>query len=283
MIAVADQKVYSSWEARLRLGLTLKNGKTILNKRRHDGPLTLQRPFYPEENGTCHLYILHPPGGVVGGDALEINVRCEPDTSTLITTPAANKFYKSNGCSARQCQILNVRDGACLEWLPQETILFDGSMVESNTRVQLSEDAIFVGWEIISFGRPACNEEFTNGFFKQCFEIWKGNEPLLIDRLAIQDRPEVFKSMWGLRKKPVMGLMTVVSGDVNALCEAQDEIRDLINDVSRLSVTVIGRVLLCRCLDFSSMAIRDTFIEIWKSIRLKILNKSPCEPRIWAT
>jgi len=273
----------SSWEAHLKLGLTYKNDKTVLSKRRHDGPLTLQRPFYPEQDGTCHLYILHPPGGIVGGDSLSIDVLCEENTKTLITTPGASKFYKSNGFTAWQNQNLMVKEHACLEWLPQETILFDTTRVDSSTRVQLSEKASFIGWEIVSFGRPACKEEFMQGMFKQSFEIWKDNEPLLIDRVTISDRAEVFNSLWGLQAQPVMGLLTVVNNDSNKLAMACLKIQEMIDDVSRLSVTVIGSVLVCRCLDTNSMSIRNRFIEIWKTIRLLVLDKQPCEPRIWAT
>ena len=273
----------SGWEALLQLGLTYKDEKTVLSKRCHYGPLTLQRPFYPESDGTCHLYILHPPGGVVGGDSLSIDVSCEENTSTLFTTPGASKFYRSNGFSALQNQNLVVKGNACLEWLPQETILFDAARVSSSTRVQLGKKASYIGWEIVSFGRPACNEEFVNGEFKQSYEIWKEDEPLLIDRVTVQDRSEVFKSLWGLQEKPVMGLFTIVNDDLNSLQEAKLKIQKMIDDVRRLSVTVLGSVLICRCLDENSMSIRNMFIRIWKSIRLLILGKKPCEPRIWAT
>ena len=287
MAVSAQQLVHSvplsSWEARLQLGFTYKDNKTVLSKRRHDGPLTLQRPFYPEPDGTCHLYVLHPPGGVVGGDSLNIDVTCEANTSALITTPAANKFYKSNGYTAWQNQELVIKGQACLEWLPQETILFNGSRVNSQTIVQLEKHSSFFGWEIVSFGRPACNEEFTIGLFKQSYEIWQGDEPLLIDRVTINDRAEVFASLWGLQAQPVMGLLTIVHHDVSVLENAQLLIQEMINDVSRLSVTIVESVLICRCLDTNSMSIRDTFIEIWKMTRLLTLNKQPCEPRIWAT
>ena len=278
-----ETNTISCWEALLQLGLTYKNDKTVLSTRRHEGPLTLQRPFYPEQDGTCHLYILHPPGGIVGGDSLNIDVLCEENTTTLITTPGASKFYKSNGFTACQNQNLMVKEHACLEWLPQETILFDTARVDFSTRVQLSEKASFIGWEIVSFGRPACKEEFVQGMFKQSYEIWKDNEPLLIDRVIINDRAEVFNSLWGLQTLPVMGLLTVVNNDSSKLTIACLKIQEMIDDVSRLSVTVIGSVLVCRCLDTNSMSIRNRFIEIWKIIRLLVLDKEPCEPRIWAT
>ncbi len=287
MIATAEELENSgpifSWEAHLQLGLVQKNNKTLLNKRRHIGPLTLQRPFYPEDDGTCHLYILHPPGGVAGGDSLQLDLVCEENTSTLVTTPGASKFYQSNGFTAWQNQNLNVKESASLEWLPQETILFDGSNVNSSTKVQLKSSSSFIGWEIVSFGRPACLEEFSIGFFKQSFEIWRDDIPLLIDKVTIKDRAEVFSSLWGLQSQPVMGLMTVINPNIKLLHQTKENIQEKIKGHEYLSVSVINDVLVCRCLDTNSMSIRDQFIEIWKTIRPISINKQPCEPRIWAT
>lgn len=271
------------WSASLQFGLSFKDDKTVVGRRCHDGPLALQQAFYPESDGTCHVYVLHPPGGIVGGDSLDIEVTCDPGSSALITTPAANKFYRSNGLTATQDHAFTVQDGACLEWLPQETIVFDGARVQSSTRVHLAGRAGFLGWEIVSFGRPACGETFARGSFRQCFEIWQGAEPLLIDRIVLQDCAETLNAAWGLREQPVMGLMVVSSEDAGLLESARVQVRDMIDDVSHSSVTVMGSVLLCRSLDTSSMAIRDRFIEIWKAIRPVTLGKEPCEPRIWAT
>ncbi len=271
------------WNADLRLGLTLKNSKTILSERRHKGPLTIQRPFYPEKNDTCHLYILHPPGGIVGGDSLNVELECGVGTSAVVTTPGANKFYQSGGVFAKQSQNLIVRNNSCLEWLPQETILFNGCKVFSHTKVELNHNAKFFGWEVVSFGRPACNEEFTTGAFRHHFEIWQDKAPLLIDRVSIQDRAEVFNSVWGLREKPVMGLLAIVTNDLKVLELAQQEVRVMIENISNSSVSIVGKVLLCRYLHRNATTIRNTFVEIWKKIRLLTLNKSPCEPRIWAT
>lgn len=287
MSAIAEQlestEPIFSWEAHLQLGLVQKNKKSLLNKRRHVGPLTLQRPFYPENDGTCHLYILHPPGGVAGGDSLQLDLVCEESTSTLVTTPGASKFYQSNGFTAWQKQNLSVKKSACLEWLPQEMILFDGSNVNSATKVQLESSSTFIGWEIVSLGRPACLEEFSTGVFKQSFEIWRDNKPLLIDSINIKDRTEVFTGLWGLQSKPVMGLMTMVNPDAKPLQQAKEMVQEKIKDHAHMSVSVMGDVLVCRCLDSNSMSIRDQFIEIWKLTRPIISNKQPCEPRIWAT
>ncbi|MDE0250092.1 MAG: urease accessory protein UreD [Gammaproteobacteria bacterium] len=270
------------WEAQLRFGLTPKQGKTVVSRQRHRGPLTMQKPFHPESDGTCHAYILHPPGGVVGGDSLDIELTCDAGARALITTPAANKFYRSNGMTATQRHELRVLGTACLEWLPQETILFEGTKVNSSTKVYLEDQASFIGWEIVSVGRPACNEGFTRGSYRQSFEIWRRSEPLMIDRINLQDCSEILNAQWGLRQRPVMGLM-VVSGDEEVLEKAQDSARNLVENPGCTSVTVTGSVLLCRALDTSAMAVRNLFIDVWKVIRPVVLGKWPCEPRIWAT
>ena len=285
-MAAAAETCYGydpGWAARLQFGLTRKHDMTVVSRLHHEGPLVLQRPFYPEPDGTCHVYVLHPPGGVVGGDSLDVAVTCDAGASALITTPAANKFYRSNGLTATQDHVFTVQEGACLEWLPQETILFDGARVHSGTKVHLGDRASYLGWEIVSFGRPACEEIFDTGRFKQSLEIWSGAEPLFIDRIILQDCAEVLNAAWGLRKMPVMGLMVVSNRDVDILDVAQGRIRNMIEDTSCSSVSVTGSVLVCRCLGSSSMAIRDQFIEIWKAIRPVTLGKASCEPRIWAT
>ena len=88
--------IQQGWIAKLELNFSVSRSKTFLSKRKHIGPLTVQQPFYPEE-GLCHLYLLHPPGGVVGGDQLSIVVKTDSDSGALITTPGATKIYRSNG------------------------------------------------------------------------------------------------------------------------------------------------------------------------------------------
>ena len=140
------------WHAELDLAFARSGGRTVLTRRDHRGPLLVQRAFYPEDNGTCHVYIVHPPGGVVGGDRLTITTDVGADAAALVTTPAAGKYYRTEGPDARQEQRLTVGPGAMLEWFPQETIIFDGAQVHTRTRVALADTASFVGWESYGTG-----------------------------------------------------------------------------------------------------------------------------------
>src|SRR6476620_11342443 len=112
----------AGWEAALDLEFAARGARTILARRASIGPLVVQRPFYPEGD-VAHVYLVHPPGGVVGGDQLRLNVLAREGAHALITTPAATKFYRSDGRVAHQRQEI-VADAASIEWLPQETIVF---------------------------------------------------------------------------------------------------------------------------------------------------------------
>ena len=129
------------WRAHLELRFERRQKSTVLTHRKHVGPLLVQRPFYPEQDGTCHVYLVHPPGGVVGGDELRIDVDVRESSQCLITTPAASKFYRSSGQVAEQTANLSVAPTGRLEWLPQETILFEGAKVTQAATVSLADEA----------------------------------------------------------------------------------------------------------------------------------------------
>ncbi|WP_303908751.1 urease accessory protein UreD, partial [Thiohalomonas denitrificans] len=152
----------SGWKARLELGFEPRAGRTVLAKRIQRGPLAVQRPFHPGD-GACHVYLLHPPGGVVGGDELSVRAAAAAEAGALITTPGATKFYRSAGPRAYMEQRLNVADGGALEWLPQENIVFPGALADIRTRIDLKGQAGFIGWETLCLGRPAADERFDAG------------------------------------------------------------------------------------------------------------------------
>ena len=153
----------AGWHAALDLEFAAQGVRTVLARRSHIGPLVVQRPFYPE-GGVCHVYLVHPPGGVVGGDtARAARHSCAMAAHALITTPAATKFYRSEGSRCATDAGHLALDAATLEWLPQETILFPDAYANIATRVRLSERSRFIGWEIVCYGRPASGLPFRAG------------------------------------------------------------------------------------------------------------------------
>jgi urease accessory protein len=253
-----------------------------LAQRQHVGPLQVQRPFYPDGERACHVYILHPPGGVVGGDSLAISAAVECGAHALLTTPAAGKLYRSAGASAQLAQELNVADGAWLEWLPQETIAFDGARAASTTRVALTGTAGFIGWEILCLGRPASGETYTYGEFVQRFEIWRDGAPLWWERNALAGGAPVLHAPWGLAGRSVVATLVAVGRAPSAL----PALRELLNaeqDDGEFAVSQLRDVLVCRYLGNSAEQARAGFIAAWRLLRPALWGIEASPPRIWAT
>ena len=169
------------WQASLALQFCHTPEKTLLYSAHHVGPLTVQRPFYPEGE-TCHLYLLHPPGGIVGGDTLDISVRLDAKSHALITMPGASKFYRSSGPQARLSQHFYLEEDSTLEWLPQDTIIFPGANAALRSVFHLKASSTLLAWELYCLGRPVIAETFSHGTLESRLEIWVEDEPRLIER-----------------------------------------------------------------------------------------------------
>ncbi len=269
------------WKARLRLRFApgSKDGKTtVLAENRHSGPLVVQRPLYPEEE-VCHVCVLHPPGGVVGGDRLHLRLRIEPGGHGLVTTPGATKFYRTDGRPAEQCNELRV-EGGVLEWFPQDSIVFPGAQATISTLVDLDAAAAFIGWEIVSLGLPTRGQRFDAGSLVSRFEITRENRSLLRDRLEIEG-PSRLDSVIGLRGFPVSGLF-VATGCTPEMVEP---LRDLVtHGRNRLvGLTLLDELLVARYLGESTFEARQIFQRLWAWLRPALYGRAPCPPRIWNT
>lgn len=277
-LTASDLSTYLSkgWQARLDLRFAKCIDRTALVQREHFGPLTVQRPFYPEES-VCHVYLLHPPGGVVGGDELRIKIAAESDSHALLTTPAAAKFYRSETFWAEQTVEINIADNAAIEWLPQESIIYQGARLKTKMNLNISGTGRFIGWELFTLGRPASGEGFDAGKIDLNWHIADYNRLLLVERLRLDQG--AFKAKWGLQNFAACG--TLFAKPIG---------RDLLNAVQRLigdapyrGATLIDNLLVCRALDQRFDRLRAQFEEIYALIRSGVLDKKICMPRIWAT
>lgn len=269
-----------AWQAHLQLEFAQREGRTVLTQRKHSGPLVVQKPFYPAD-GVCHVYLLHPPGGLVGGDQLELQVLCQTHSQVLLTTPAANKFYRSLGERAVIKQIFKVEEKACLEWLPQETILYSGCQADMRTEIQLSSGSNFIGWEILCLGRPAAKEQFTSGLCRQNIELWRDDQPLVIERTRLHGDSEAIKAVWGFAGYDVGATLIATSVDASLLVA----VRAIKADVQRAltSATLIDDVLICRFLGEQARQALDYFQRVWACLRPSVIGRAAIPPRIWAT
>lgn len=268
------------WLAQLSLGFEKHADRTALTHRQHMGPLVVQRPFYPEGD-VCHVYLVHPPGGVVGGDRLEISARVNEKAHALITTPASGKFYRSAGSLAHLQQHLQVDNGAVLEWLPQDTILFAGCEVDMHTRIDLSKDAVFIGWEMLCLGRPSSGEAFDYGNCRQRFELWRDGQPLLLERSKFSGGDPLLNARWGLQGHTVTATLLATPASKDMLNAVRDVIADVDNTL--FSATLMDDVLVCRYLGNQGERARHIFSQAWAAIRPLMLERPACPPRVWAT
>ncbi|HEX7927481.1 MAG TPA: urease accessory protein UreD [bacterium] len=270
------------WQARLELGFA-KGGpdgeRTVLALRRHVGPLAVQRSFHPEPDGTCHVYILHPPGGVAGGDELVIDADVASGASALLTTPAAGKLYRTAGEDARLVQALRVASGARLEWLPQETIVFDRAQADVTTRVHLEDGAQFVGWEILCFGRPASGEQFTSGWCHTRWEVRQGERPLLLERGRYAGGDEILSAGWGLAGFPVCGTL-MGTAQPDAVEAAREALQGW--NGGRVGVTWLNGLLVACTLSHHADAAKEALTRVWHILRRE-QGRNTVLPRIWST
>lgn len=274
------------WQARLTLGLQRQGPRTILARRAHQGPLQVQRPFYPEGETVCHVALLHPPGGVVGGDELRIAIALDASAQALLTTPAAGKFYRSAGPLARQTQHLTVAPGAALEWLPQENIVYAGARVHALTHIELHGDARFFGWEILCLGRPAAGERFTTGDCRQDLELWRDGEPLYLEHGRYAGGDAVLDARWGLQGQPVTATLLcapVRPGQVEVVRAGWESLATPTVQGELATVTQLDGCLVCRYLGPSAARARRFFIVAWGLLRPAILDRPPCPSRFWTT
>jgi len=269
----------NGWLARLDLGFECRDRRTVLAKKEHSGPLTVQRPFYPEGE-VCHLYLLHPPGGIVGGDQLEIRLHVAPGAHALITTPGAAKFYRSAGALAAQRQSLRVADDGLLEWLPQENILFPGAIMRAETNIALAGSARFIGWELFSLGRPATEERFVPGNADLGLSLERDGQPLLKDHMRVQNADDLLGPS-GLRGFPIFGTFVAAGAtapDLAAVRGALPERMDF-----PFGLTLVEDLIVARCLAGAVEPANRIFRLLWGILRPRLTGHSACPPRIWAT
>ncbi|MGR0280036.1 urease accessory protein UreD [Marinomonas dokdonensis] len=278
----------SQWQAFLTLGISKTPRGSVLKTCDHKGPLYVQKAFYPEGKDTAHIYLLHPPGGLVSGDELTITANLDANTHALITTPGAGRVYRAREDKTLQHQItcLNVEQNAIMEWLPQETILYPNAHTRLENRINLAAGAKFIGWEITCFGLPANQLDFAQGQAEQGFEIRQQGQLKVRERLIVdQSTPSVLNSKAGMNGLPINGLM--VAGpfaEPAALEPLIDALRELCQVHNALcGVTLVEEYLLVRSLHSDSEQMKQLFSQCWRLIRPKLIDKQACEPRIWAT
>jgi len=281
-----------SWPAELELWFASIAGKTRLARRRHSGPLLVQKPFYPEKDGSCHVYLLHPPAGIVGGDRLAQHFHVDDGARVVLTTPGATRFYRSLGDVALQSTRVEVGAGAVCEFLPQETIIFAGANARVETTVTLAPDAVYAGWDFICLGRPAAGEGFTAGRVAQRVEIVRDGRPVWFERMVLSAGAPQLAAAFALSGQPTAGAM-VYAGALPD--DAAERVRAAIDGQGQggfgdtgglrgmFSASQLEDVVVCRYLGPRVADGKAMFVQAWDILRKLGQGKPASAPRIWAT
>lgn len=277
------------WHANLELGFSkIGQQRTILSHRKHSGPLMVQKALWPEATGVCHVIMVHPPAGFAGGDEIGIQVNVATNSHALITTPGAGKWYASNGKTAKQVIDLTVDDHAILEWLPQETMLFNQAIAQSQTTIRLAGSAAFIGWDILVIGRQTRAERFETGQYQNQLAIWHDAQLIFKDQLYFVGNDRWLLSPLGMNRR-------VVSGSFYAIPPAQqrsEQQLDALIDILRelmvrmkvpIGLTRLGYTLVARYLGDDTRHCLDAFAAIRAKCRLEWFELAEELPRIWKT
>lgn len=197
-----------TWHAQLDLDYALEAGRCVA-RFKHEGPLRILQSLYPQGPGICHNVLVHPPGGLVGGDTLDLRIRVGPGAHGLITTPGATRFYRSTGERAVQRTQIDLQAGARLEWLPLEALCFSGCQAENRLRISLAPGAELIGWDVTALGLPQSEQPFKSGRFLQHIEV----PGLWLERAQLDATDErLLNSPLGLAGRRCLATLFFISG-----------------------------------------------------------------------
>lgn len=278
------------WHARLNLEYARREApvaQTVLSFR-HEGPLRVLQSLYPEGERICHNVLVHPPGGLVGGDALEIQAHLAAGTHALVTTPGATRFYRSQKGLAQQTIRVHLETDARLEWLPLETIAYPDCDGLNQAIFQLDPGAEMMAWDLTALGLPGANQPYTRGKFLQHLEIegvWRERGRLDAEDTALLASP------LGLAGYRCMGTLVLAAGTAwhpsqrDALLEAA---RDCIAEQEDAEAGIAGvtaahgQVLVLRTLSHWVEPSQRLLRAVWAAWRERAWAIPAQAPRLWA-
>jgi urease accessory protein len=276
-----DLRAAPGWRARLALAFERRGARSVLASREHDGPLVVQKALHPEGEGVCHAIVVHPPAGIAGGDVLTLEVAARAGAHALVTTPGAGKWYRSAGAWAKQRVAIAAESGAVVEWLPQETIVYEGALADIAFEASLAADARLIAWDIACLGRTGAGEGFERGRLHMAVRVRRAGRLAWLERARIEPGTRVREAQPGLAGQPVFGTLIAAAPEIDntwlAACREESPRR------GEGAVTRLPGLLIARYRGDSGEAARDYFTALWTRLRLPMLGRAAVAPRIWAT
>jgi urease accessory protein len=274
-----------TWHATLAVDYT-RQSETTVARFRHSGPLRILQSLYPEGSGICHNVIVHPPGGLVGGDTLDLRFSVGEGAHGLVTTPGATRFYRSDGPPALQRAHLTLAGGARLEWLPLEAICYSGCLAENHLVMNLAPGSELIGWDLTALGLPGAQLPFDKGSYLQHIEapgVW-------LERARIRaDDSRLMRSPLGLAGHACFASMFLAAGDKltrtrrqRALDVAREVIAAHALQATAGATSPDARVVVVRVLAPVVEPVAVLLRQVREAWRRELWAMVSCPPRIWA-
>jgi urease accessory protein len=275
-----------TWHAALSLHYTREADRTLA-RFAHNGPLRVLQSLYPEGPAICHTVIVHPPGGLVGGDSLALDFSVGEGAHGLVTTPGATRFYRSSGLPAAQRVRLTLAGDARLEWLPLESIAYSGCLAENELTLQLAPGSELMGWDLTALGLPAAGQPFERGCFSQRIEV----PGVWLERARIRaDDTRLLHSPLGLAGHACLATLYFASGSPLTRARRQrtlDVARDVIASHALAShagaTSPSAQVVVVRVLAAMVEPALGLLQQIRQAWRAELWALADAPPRIWAT
>lgn len=274
-----------AWRADLKLDYTLESQRTVA-RYLHQGPLRILQSLYPEGDQVCHNVLVHPPGGLVGGDTLDIQVNVAEGAHALVSTPSATRFYKSGGQAALQQVTATLEPGARLEWLPLEAIAYNDCEATNRAIFNLAPTAELMAWDVTALGLPSSDMAFTKGHFQQHLEIpgaW-------LERGNLRgDDTRWLNSPLGLAGQKCLASLVFASGnniEPQRAAQALEAAREVLEaHPLRLQAGITcahPQVIVLRVMSPLVEPSMDLLKQVWAVWRLTLWALPSTPPRIWS-
>ncbi len=284
------------WLARLALTFSYSEHGTQLARTQRTGPLSIQKAFYPEGRDCAHVYLLHPPAGIVSGDVLQVELNLPEQAHVLVTTPGANRFYRARhdqvigNPEQKQITHVNLSAESYCEHFPLETIVYDGAEGVNQVIVKLDEHSVYLGWDISSLGLPSSDQPFVSGKFSQLNQVYCDDKLIFHDRIVVKPDNQLQTHVAGLADNNVFATFlayapkSVVNGQQQGqVIEQLREVIEQLNMQTQVSVTHIDQLVIIRYLGKQAEQCKQIFVRLWQVFRPIYLNKQGTIPRIWYT
>jgi len=273
------------WQANLALRFAHREGRTVLVERRQRGPLTVQKALYPEGPDICHAVIIHPPGGIAGGDKLSVRIEVERNSCAVITTPAATKWYKAAGRLSRQEIFIRLGESSALDWLPQENLFFSAACAQLIFKLEVAPTASAIGWDMAMLGRQAAGEKWIAGSIHSSTEVLRPDgTPLWVEQASLEGIDPLLESPQGMAGYKALGTLWAIGHGCASGLSTELNSHLPFEPALRAGATALPNgVLLLRCLAAEIEPLRQLMIDCWMRLRPLILGFASHRLRLWAT